>query len=369
MNLQRRNPVFDIMRGIGILLVVLGHAGFPFSGWIYLFHMPLFFLLSGWFYKPEHTVPLSGLLHSWKSKVLTLWLPFVIANTAFTLCNNLFLRLNILTEDSRILDIPGNLVHAPVTWRDIVGRTVHWCFFDGGTQLGGALWFLQVLFQVSVLYAFVDFLLKRVLSPRQTLAVQTALALVFLGIGFACQRAHWSVWLLDVALSCYPLYHLGVLLRQFSVLPHRPPMVAAAGIGSAAGLCVLNTLGSVSLASNEYPNPFFLLVGSVYGWYMVYGAARLLLACGVCRRFFAFAGRHSRIVLILHLLCFKPVSWAGLRLTGGASYLLASFPVLFTGGWWWIPYTLTGLLLPLAIQVMFTRFRAKWPFPAAAKKN
>ena len=49
MNLQRRNPVFDIMRGIGILLVVLGHAGFPFSGWIYLFHMPLFFLLSGWF--------------------------------------------------------------------------------------------------------------------------------------------------------------------------------------------------------------------------------------------------------------------------------------------------------------------------------
>ena len=49
MNLQRRNPVFDIMRGIGILLVVLGHAGFPFSGWIYLFHMPLFLFVAGLF--------------------------------------------------------------------------------------------------------------------------------------------------------------------------------------------------------------------------------------------------------------------------------------------------------------------------------
>ena len=47
---KQRDPVLDSMRGIGIVLMVLGHAGFPGSSFIYLFHMALFFMLSGWFF-------------------------------------------------------------------------------------------------------------------------------------------------------------------------------------------------------------------------------------------------------------------------------------------------------------------------------
>ena len=48
----------DIAKGIGILLVVLAHNGLqayaPFlHQFIYAFHMPLFFFLSGMFFKPE----------------------------------------------------------------------------------------------------------------------------------------------------------------------------------------------------------------------------------------------------------------------------------------------------------------------------
>ena len=38
------------MRGIGIVLMVLGHSGFPGTDFIYLFHMALFFMLSGWLF-------------------------------------------------------------------------------------------------------------------------------------------------------------------------------------------------------------------------------------------------------------------------------------------------------------------------------
>lgn len=50
MNKQRENWV-DIVKGIGIILVVMGHAGCPVlpHGIIYSFHMPLFFFLSGLF--------------------------------------------------------------------------------------------------------------------------------------------------------------------------------------------------------------------------------------------------------------------------------------------------------------------------------
>lgn len=357
MDLKKRDPTFDIMRGIGILLVVLGHAGFPFSGWIYLFHMPLFFMLSGWFFKPADSS--AGLLHSLLNKIKTLWLPFVVANTIFTICNNLFLQLHILTGDERILEMPGNLVHSPVTLKDIVGRTVHWCLFDGGTQLGGALWFLQALFQISVLYAVLNFLFRRFLSEKAAFWAQTLLSAAFLAAGFACQQVNWSVWLLNVALTCYPLYHLGVLLRRFSALPRSHRTMAVLGTGSSAGLAVLQNFGGISLASNDYPGPVFLLLCSLLGWYTVYAAARFLGCLGGTKIFFAYAGRHSRIVLILHLLCFKPITWAGLCLIGGESYLLAAFPILFTEGYWWIPYTAAGLLLPLALQYLFDVFRAR----------
>lgn len=47
---KRRDPVIDSMRGIGIVLMVLGHSGYPGTDFIYLFHMALFFMLSGWLF-------------------------------------------------------------------------------------------------------------------------------------------------------------------------------------------------------------------------------------------------------------------------------------------------------------------------------
>lgn len=46
-----RNSYIDAIKGLGIFLVVLGHHKTILSEYIYSFHMPLFFLLSGIFHK------------------------------------------------------------------------------------------------------------------------------------------------------------------------------------------------------------------------------------------------------------------------------------------------------------------------------
>ena len=38
----------DSLKGFGILLVILGHTQFPYKDYLYWFHMPLFFILSGY---------------------------------------------------------------------------------------------------------------------------------------------------------------------------------------------------------------------------------------------------------------------------------------------------------------------------------
>ena len=49
---MERNRAFDIMKGVGILSVILGHMDIEpyWRNVIYSFHMPLFFILAGYFF-------------------------------------------------------------------------------------------------------------------------------------------------------------------------------------------------------------------------------------------------------------------------------------------------------------------------------
>ena len=50
-----REAWIDYLRGFGILLMIIGHTHVwnPIVQWIYGFHMPLFFMLSGYLFDPQ----------------------------------------------------------------------------------------------------------------------------------------------------------------------------------------------------------------------------------------------------------------------------------------------------------------------------
>ncbi|QJD09405.1 acyltransferase family protein [Flammeovirga sp. MY04] len=64
----------DVSKGIGILLMVLGHTSIPsaLSKFIWAFHMPLFFIASGWTTNWQKT----DFITFTKRKLRTLLLPF-----------------------------------------------------------------------------------------------------------------------------------------------------------------------------------------------------------------------------------------------------------------------------------------------------
>lgn len=44
---NNRNILVDSIKGIGIILMVATHGGMSGADFVYIFHMPLFFILSG----------------------------------------------------------------------------------------------------------------------------------------------------------------------------------------------------------------------------------------------------------------------------------------------------------------------------------
>ena len=58
--MEKRIGYIDIAKGLGILIIVLAHndlAGYhpTLHKFIYSFHIPLFFFLSGMFFRPERS--------------------------------------------------------------------------------------------------------------------------------------------------------------------------------------------------------------------------------------------------------------------------------------------------------------------------
>lgn len=50
-----RIETIDIAKGLGILFVVWSHAKGPFTPYMYQFHMPLFFLISGFLFNSRNS--------------------------------------------------------------------------------------------------------------------------------------------------------------------------------------------------------------------------------------------------------------------------------------------------------------------------
>lgn len=131
----------SIAKGIALLLMVLGHSGIVGMprDFIYLFHMPLFFILSGYCFNEKR-------LDDWKQyvwgKIKSLYLPFVKYGLVFLLLHNVFYHYHIYggplsvgngSEYYSLGEIANRIIKLFVT-------------MNSGEQLLGAYWFLHSLF-------------------------------------------------------------------------------------------------------------------------------------------------------------------------------------------------------------------------------
>ena len=80
--MKERDTLIDMAKGIGIILVVFGHIHEgQLSQFIYLFHMPLFFILAGC----SMTYSRSANQVKWKSLARSLAVPYLVYSIIFNL--------------------------------------------------------------------------------------------------------------------------------------------------------------------------------------------------------------------------------------------------------------------------------------------
>lgn len=124
---------------------------------------------------------------------------------------------------------------------------------------------------------------------------------------------------------------------------------------SLLSLAWANKLGSVSLGSNYYKTPIFLIVVSFMGWLLISSSASIISKCNFLTKFLAIIGQNSIYILFLHFLSFKIINYIQVFLYHEETYLVATFPTLHCEGLWWIAYAIVGVGVPTTIGLLIKR--------------
>ncbi|WP_326942373.1 acyltransferase family protein [Actimicrobium sp. GrIS 1.19] len=270
--MNKRLAWIDVLRGLGIVAVVVGHVTFnrALAAQIFMFHMPLFFLLGGWLHDP--VTPQRDYL---KAKARSLLLPYVC-----------FLVILWPLEVMMSVADPA----ARWSWPVLVEPMLY-----GGQMLtgfAGVLWFVTCYFLTQQLSHF--------LLRRFTLPVCAGVCGVMLATAWLTAWL-WPDWALplaaDVVLFAAPLYLLGYAVRDVALARWTPLWIALT-----LGAVLLNVGGvgnTMDMKAGDYGLPIVTLVSALAVVALLAVLAQRLQAT-MAGRTLAVLGGASMTIMFLH---------------------------------------------------------------------
>lgn len=343
------------MKGFGIILVVIAHAGFPHEQYIKLFHMSIFFLISGFCHRETYSENIRSVAVFFGKRLKSLYVPYVLSNFVLLCFHNVFYHWNFYTDNPLFLQADmvasGYGLIGAYTVPDFLFQLLLTIGFVGGEQLSGTLWFLRALFEVEIFYVGMDWIGRRFGSNRKYFHCFVT-AVVVLSAYFLNTRGIHIVTGIEVSCYYYVFFVIGILLQKIK-LQRTFPVKLMLPV-SVVWLLINGLLVTYSLIHNMNFPPFYIMNGIMGGGFLK-SLADLSKMCRT-ERLFEYIGRHSMSIMLWHFLSYKIISFGYSRLCGLPDYYVASFPFLKVPHLW-IAYTIVGVALPLMADWVVDRVR------------
>jgi len=306
-----RNITIDIAKGIGILTVVLCHNWIVYhesgalSRIIFSFHMPLFFFISGVFFKPQLSFK-----ETIKSKAHGLLKPYFLVVTL--LISYMFIKN---------LNGPSNF--------NFINEVLKVIYSGSPTLDWVQLWFLTHLFAIFIFAWILErFFLSKILYPEYYLL---ALALMF-WLGIDTIKLFWEIpidpfrinqnifenafgstvityngkpmllglpYNLDILLVTTPIFLSGYFLSE-KIKKFQPSYFWFVA-------CLLIFIFShvrydftMALHKREYDNIIVTSAEMITGIYLTFAFSHLLSRVPIVKELLAYIGKASLFILIFH---------------------------------------------------------------------
>lgn len=339
---MNKTTKITIVKALGIIAIVSGHIGpIALATVLYLYHVPLFFFLSGYLYDEKYSHNIGQLF---KKRIQTLYLPYLLYCLAFLFCRNLFLAIGIYSANPQALFTMPPFLPNPDGGRVLL-KILGFQYFE---PLLVPLWFLPCLIFVNILFAGIR---KVALDVDKENAGRFTMFMVlfFAALGFLCAGLNiQSDLYLDCSLVALIFFFLGSLYRKHENVIS---LKASLAVPAVIGLVFCNRYHEADMFERAYGNPVLYVTCALAGIYINFWLAdKLLTYQNKATELLLIIGRNTLPILALHLLAIKLVSFA--RIVMGDGDILSLVVVNPCEGfgityYWLFIYTVVGVFVPI----------------------
>ena len=289
---KKRVQYIDVARGIAMICIILGHLGdMQINRVVFTFHVPIFFLITGYFFKPEK---------DWKSflkkKAKTLLLPYVVTSLLVAIIN--------AVKDA-VLYHGENPMYCFLQW-------IQAALYGAGDATprlwpvaqSGALWFL--------LANFWGCLFLRVSLSLKQWWIRIPLILLIFSLGYFT-REMWYPLSIQAGGPALVFMYIGVLLSRMKECNKIIPKEAKAAflvLSIGVGYCFINDFQSFYLVHADIGRGAVDVLSCLCVCYVV-----LMLSKGLDQYLnkiskpLAWFGKYSILVLCFHLIELNCFPW------------------------------------------------------------
>lgn len=336
-----------VAKALGIILMVIGHARINrySHDFIYLFHMPLFFFCSGYYFKKE-----DAFISVVKKRFKKLYIPYFKWTLAVFLLHNIFYDFHIYNKLFGTTYYSQNYFN----FKDFYPYIYRFFISMSGeeTRVLGGFWFIKILLWVSIITTFFRSIERKISTTmilkflfytsipfaiicrklNLWIPVIGSLDIIFMGIAFYLSGFHWRRYEDKITYNKYNILLAFICLSIITYVWIDPSM-----------FCKYNLI-------------IYYYICALIGIFLCLGISYLLNNIRITQLY--YIGNHTFTILALHFLSFKLISLWIIHNNKLSWDYLGIFPVIEGYNvFYYIAYTLSGIFVPLVISWSYERVK------------
>lgn len=334
-----KNTQMSIIKGIGIILMVIGHAlnlGM-IRDIIYLFHMPLFFITTGYLFKDKYLYnPKLYFFNQLKKQYFT----YVKWCIIFLLFHNIFMHIGIMNTTY-------GYEGSGYEWYSlfqIIKKIIRIILFmtDNEPFLAG-FWFIRTLFIASIVLCLVRFLILHIIKydgNKNIIITIIFLSIILSVFYFFCLK---TIFIETKEILAMLFIAIGSFMKRKDITQLNYLMYLS------LFAIIYIMVGATNMFANTFIRGIEIILTGTLGWILIFKIAKD--RNNYIMKILAYCGDNSLYILIFHLLCFKIPTYIYLFITDTDMQKISMIPSLQIDNPLLITsYTVIGVFLPLVVK-------------------
>lgn len=345
--LEKRNREIDIIKGIAIFSIVLGHAFNQYNfhnAWmavihdfVYTFHIIIWIYCSGYLFKEKSAkIFLIG-------KIKSLYIPSIVYMCISLLLYPLFLWLDVIEPLPKEFFIKA------------IVKTL--LFFPSGILMG-AMWFVTFYFMVNASYLLIDRVVKKYFANNLPVRYVIVCGLSLIGVMMLCcdklQQYRiielLNTYVISRAFLALPFMELGRIAKRKKIHRYIKEYIWVVMLFL---ILLLNYFSGerIDLADGYIYGGILFYPVTVAGLIFIVSLSKFILKIGkrALLLFLSIIAKYSFHIMAFHFIVFKIIDGVigKLGIINAKVEQLRLFPYSFPQIWWL--YLLLGILIPVGI--------------------